>query len=225
MVTGTGPARPLVELADVEVRLGGTPVLRRLHLHLDPGEVVGLIGANGSGKTTLLRVLATLLPPSGGRGTVLGAELGGAGRRAVRPAIALLGHVPALYPKLTLGENLEMVVRLAEAPSRSVAEALESVGLAGARDRRAEGCSQGMLRRADFARALITEPRLLLLDEAHAGLDAAASSLVELAVEGVRQRGGGAVVVAHDPVRLRPLADRTLELAAGRLWSLEGSSR
>jgi heme exporter protein A len=212
-------------LADVDVRLGGTPVLRRLHLRLDAGEIIGLTGANGSGKTTLLRVLATLLPPSGGRGTVLGAELGGAGRRAVRPAIALLGHVPALYPKLTLRENLEMVARLAGAPSPSVAEALESVGLAGARDRRAERCSQGMLRRADFARALITTPRLLLLDEAHAGLDAAASSLVELAVEGVRQRGGGAVVVAHDPVRLRPLTDRTLELAAGRLWSLEGSSR
>jgi heme exporter protein A len=225
MVTVTEPARPLVELADVDVRLGGTPVLRRLRLQIDPGEVVGLIDANGSGKTTLLRVLATLLPPTAGRGTVLGAELGRAGRRTVRPAIALLGHVPALYPKRTLWESLEMVARLTGAPLHSVADALESVGLAGVWDRRAEGCSQGMLRRTDFARALITAPRLLLLDEAHAGLDAAASSLIELAVAGVRQRRGGAVVVAHDPVRLRPLADRTLELAAGRLWSHEEQSR
>jgi ABC-type multidrug transport system ATPase subunit len=139
----------------------------------------------------------------------------------VRPAIALVGHVPALYPQLTLQENLEMVARLlGERPDRT-ARALEVVGLAGARHRRAGHCSQGMLRRAELARALVTRPRLLLLDEAHAGLDPAASQLVELLVAEVRSRGGAAVLVSHEPRRLHPLVDRTVELADGRLRPME----
>jgi heme exporter protein A len=97
---------PLAALRGVGVRLGATPVLRAVDLEVGAGQAVGLVGANGSGKTTLLRVLATLLPPTSGDGTVLGAPLDAPARLVVRPAIALLGHVPALYPQLTLEENL-----------------------------------------------------------------------------------------------------------------------
>ncbi|HJU02053.1 MAG TPA: ABC transporter ATP-binding protein [Actinomycetes bacterium] len=210
-------AGPLAVFRDVGVRLGATPVLRAVDLEVAPGQAVGLVGANGSGKTTLLRVLATLLPPTSGCGTVLGAPLDSPARFAVRPAITLLGHVPALYPQLTLEENLQMMVRLLGERPGQAARALEVVGLAGARHRRAGHCSQGMLRRAELARALIARPRLLLLDEAHAGLDPAASELVELLVAEVRGRGGAAVLVSHEPRRLRPLVDRTVELADGRL--------
>jgi heme exporter protein A len=109
---------------------------------------------------------------------------------------------------------------LGERPGRA-AQALEVVGLAGARRRRAAHCSQGMLRRAEFARALLTRPRLLLLDEAHAGLDPAASGLVALLVGDVRGRGGAAVLVSHEPRRIRPLVDHTMELAEGRLRPVE----
>jgi heme exporter protein A len=212
---------PLAALAGVGVRLGATPVLRAVDLEVRAGEAVGLVGANGSGKTTLLRVLATLLPPTTGSGTVLGASLHLRARLAVRPAITLLGHAPALFPQLTVDENLGMVARLlGERPGR-VAEALEAVGLAGARHRPAAHCSAGMLRRAELARALLARPRLLLLDEAHAGLDPAASGLVELLVADVRGRGGAAVLVSHEPWRLRPLVDRVVELADGRLRPVE----
>jgi len=218
----TGPAgAPLAALRGVGVRLGATPVLRAVDLEVGAGQAVGLVGANGSGKTTLLRVLATLLPPTSGSGTVLGASLDSRARFAVRTAIALLGHAPALYPKLTLDENLALVARLlGERPGRAT-QALEVAGLAGARRRRAAHCSQGMLRRAELARALLTKPRLLLLDEAHAGLDPAASGLVELLVGEVRGRGGAAVLVSHEPRRLRPLVERTVELADGRLQPAE----
>jgi heme exporter protein A len=180
------------------------------------GESVGLLGANGSGKSTLLRVLATLLPPSGGEGRVLGATLGSPACAAVRPRIALAGHSPALYPRLTLRENLRFVAMLTGRTAGKADEALKVVGLAGAADRRAEVCSQGMQRRAELARVVLTEPLLLLLDEAHAGLDPESAGLVESVVEQVRDRGGGSVVVSHDQPRLTGVVDRLVEIADGR---------
>jgi heme exporter protein A len=211
------PAGPLAALTGVGVTLGATPVLRDVDLQVHAGEAVGLVGANGSGKTTLLRVLATLLPPTSGRGAVLGARLGSRARFAVRPAIALIGHVPSLYPQLSLADNLGLVARLLGRRPEEVLQALHAVGLAGARNRRAGNCSQGMLRRAEFARTLLTRPQLLLLDEAHAGLDPTASDLVEHLVTEIRDRLGAAVVVSHEPRRLGHLVDRTVELADGRL--------
>jgi heme exporter protein A len=207
--------RPLVELQRVGVRMGETPILRGLDLTVSPGEVVGLVGANGSGKTTLLRVIATLLPPTEGRGTVLGAHLDGEERFQVRSRIGLIGHTPGLYPNLTLQENTEFVARLTGVPDTRVGEVLDRVGLAGARHRRAAQCSHGMQRRAEFARLLLTEPHLVLLDEAHAGLDRHAADLVAYIIAGVRTRGGGSILVSHEDNRIAPLADRVVELRNG----------
>ncbi|MDX1689859.1 MAG: ABC transporter ATP-binding protein [Acidimicrobiia bacterium] len=208
---------PVATLDRIGVRIGDTPILRDLDLTVVEGEAVGLMGANGSGKTTLLRVLATLLPPTAGAGRVLGAPLDGEGRYEVRPRIALVGHEPALYAELTLEENLALVARLSGAPLEVVDDALSTVGLARARTRRAGQSSQGMRRRVEFARILITRPDLLLLDEAHSGLDPAAVALVDHLVSGVRARRGAAVIVSHDRNRIAATVDRVVELAGGRL--------
>lgn len=215
------PLQRLPEVArldDVDVDIGRTPVLRAVSIVVREGEAVGLVGPNGVGKSTLLQVLATLLPPVSGSVQVLGADVSDQRRRAeVRTRIALLGHEPALHPSLTLGENLDLVAQLRGRTARDTENVLTLVGLSAAARRRTDRCSPGMVRRAEIARALLTRPDLLLLDEAHAGLDADASELIAALVADVTDRGGAAVVVSHDLDRLAPLVDRTMRLEAGRV--------
>lgn len=207
----------LVELHEVAVAVDLVPIISAVSLHLDPGECVGIQGPNGAGKTTLLRVISTLLAPTGGRGRVFGVELGSSEVPSVRPQIGLAGHVPALAGPLTLIENLMVVARLTNRTKGDAADALARVGLAGAAGRAADRCSHGMRRRADLARLLLVPPRLLLLDEPQAGLDASAQPLVEELIRQVRSGGGGAILVSHDPQGLSGLADRMLTLRSGAL--------
>ncbi len=206
-------AKTLVTLEDVGLRVGNTVILRRAKLTLEAGEKIGLLGPNGSGKTTLLRLLATLIRPTSGHGTVLGARLGTDDVFAIRPGIVMVGHLPGLYPELTLGENTRFVARLAGRAPESADQALAAVGLAGAAGRRADQSSKGMLRRTELARVLIIEPRLLLLDEAHAGLDAEAVGLVDTIADRVTSAGGCAVLVSHEADRLE--VDRSLRVTDG----------
>lgn len=210
-----GGSIEVVCLDGVAVSIRHTPVLRGLDLRLAAGEVLGVLGANGSGKTTLLQVLATLVAPSAGRGQVLGHVLGDPGVGLVRPRIALVGHLPALYGSLTLAENLRFVARLTGRDDRAADRVLAAVGLDGAAGRRAESCSQGMQRRTELARVLLADPSLLLLDEVHAGLDSGAVPLVDEVLARVRARGGAAVLVSHEPDRLSGVADRLVRIVDG----------
>jgi heme ABC exporter ATP-binding subunit CcmA len=198
-------------------RIGAATILRDVDFTLGGGETVGLFGANGTGKTTLLRIIATLMRPAAGAGTVLGADISGPERLAVRPRIGLIGHIPALYPELTLAENLQFVAGITGDPDSRAGEVLAAVGLANAADRRADACSHGMQRRAEFAREMMRNPDLLLLDEPHTALDPDAVALVSHLVETIAARGGGAVVVSHDRARVAPMVQRTTELRSGTL--------
>jgi heme exporter protein A len=212
----------VAELRGVGVRFGRMSVLTSVDLVVGPEEVVGIAGPNGSGKTTLLRILATLTRPSVGSARVLGSTIGRDPLTETRRRVALLGHQPALWGELTLLENLTFVARLAGIGTERVPEILDQVGLGGAMGRRADHSSHGMQRRVEFARALLTRPSLLLLDEAHAGLDRAAQALVETTVDDVRCRGGGVVLVSHEPDRMLPLVDFTYSLEGGSLVATRG---
>lgn len=207
----------MIDLRDVVIRAGSTPILSFASLAVAAGECVGISGPNGSGKTTLLRVLATLRRPNGGEGKVLGAALGGPQVRSVRPRIGLLGHQPALAPELTLADNLRFHASLHRRSAEAAESALDTVGLNGAMDRRAADCSTGMLRRADLGRILMIEPELLLLDEPTDGLDHEARPLVKAAVRRCLERDGAAVLVSHDASTFGDLATRVLTLEAGVL--------
>ena len=223
-VTSHIPAAPAVDLTDVAVEIEHTPVLAGLDFTLQSGEVIGVIGANGSGKSTLLQVLATLRRPHRGGGSVLGADVRQPVPAAVRAQICLVAHQPAMYAQLSLQENLRFVAELFDRPTSVADEALVTVGLSKSAGRRVDRCSHGMVRRADLARALITEPTLLLLDEAHAGLDPAAGALVAHLVALVVGRGGAAVVVAHERDRLDPIVDSVVSIERGRALPVKPGS-
>lgn len=213
-------AAPVASLESVAVRRPGTLVLRDVTFRLEAGEAVGLFGANGSGKTTLLRVLATLIRPSSGTGTVWGAPLGTAAVEAVRPRIGLVAHEPALAPHLSLAENLHLVADLSGKGRPAADRVLADVGLGGAAERLVVHCSNGMKRRAEFARILLTEPGLLLLDEAHVGLDPDAGRLVAHTIATVTATGGAVVLVSHERERAAAMIHRAVELHDGTLTAV-----
>jgi len=208
---------PLVDLVDLSVSLGGTPVLSGCRLTLLPGESLGVAGPNGAGKSTLLAAVATFIAPIGGSGTVLGVPLASSRLPAVRAEIGWSGHLPALYPDLTLGENLALEARLTGHPASRGQLVLAQVGLGGAAGIRAERCSNGMRRRADLARLLIGSPRLVLLDEPDAGLDQDAAPIIDHLIRRTTRRDGAVLCVSHDAAKLSGWVDRVVEMRDGRI--------
>ena len=207
--------QPLVSLVDVGYASSGSVILDGVDLTIDAGDVIGVSGPNGAGKTTLLRLLATLLRPTSGSGTVLGADTGGRPQDLVRVRrqIALVGHFPALWPDLTLMENVDLPAGLRK--DTEDGDPLHAVGLTGVADLKAAHASLGMQRRVEFARLLTWTPRLLLLDEPHAGLDEDAGPLVDHLVGRVTDRDGAVVMVTHDRNRAGSLLTRRLSVTAG----------
>lgn len=210
-------ASTLVDLEKVSVRAGAVRILEDVSLTVRSGDAVGIFGPNGAGKTTLLRLIATLQPPAGGRCSVFGADMYSEDRYDARRRIGYVGHTPGLYPELTLLENLAFIADAHGLPRSEAMRVLELVGLGGAADRRCDHSSHGMQRRTDFARVLMTEPDLLLLDEPHSALDADAIDLVDALVHRTIDTGGAAVLVSHDRARVNSLATATHEIKGGVL--------
>ena len=207
----------LVHLENVSVRAGAVRILQDVSLTIESGDAVGVFGSNGAGKTTLLRLIATLQPAASGICSILGIDPKTPDRYDVRHRVGYVGHTPGLYPELTLRENLAFVADARGIDTALAGQALDLVGLGGAADRRTDHCSHGMQRRAEFARIVMLEPELLLLDEPHSALDADAVDLVDALVHRTLERGGAAVLVSHDRERVESLATRTHEITNGTL--------
>ena len=174
-----------VHVRSLERRFGTTRVLDALELVVEDGERVTITGPNGSGKTTLLRVLAGLLRPSRGEVRVLG---GPPSDTDVRRRIGVLSHTASIYPRMTASENVRFWGRLYDddtAPARG-RDLLAQLGLDPDDRRPVASYSQGMRQRVAVARALCTNPSIVLADEPLAALDGSGAATVAamLAAEG-----------------------------------------
>ena len=191
-------------------RFGSERALDNVDLVLDTGEHMAVLGDNGAGKTTLLRILATALRPTSGKLTIAGLDAFRE-RRRIRHYLGYVAHAPGLYPALSARENLEFFCDLQDVDRSRVAEAMETVGLASVSHRRAAELSRGMQQRLAIGRAILHDPRLLILDEPDASLGADAADLLAGLM-----RGRTAVLATHDHALANRLCPRTLVLRHGR---------
>lgn len=205
---------------DVSRHFGRRRVLNKISFRCDAGEVVALLGANGAGKSTLLSIAATLLPPSAG--VVQYGEATLASGADLRARIGVLGHDLFIYPELSAFENLAFFARAYAVPDieRTVTVALERAGLEH-RDDPAGRFSRGMRQRLALERALLHDPRLVLLDEPFTGLDDAATMALRTRLADLRAAGCMVIVATHDLETIDGIADRAVLLRGGRLVAMD----
>jgi heme exporter protein A len=204
---------PAIELRGLTRHFGERTALRDVSVRVATGTTLAVLGHNGAGKSTLLRILATLLRPQEGEVLVLGEPLPSRGF-AVRGQLGLLAHEPLLYRDLSGRENLRYHARLYGVGAQRVEEVLGAVGMERRADDPVRMLSRGMVQRLAVCRAVLHQPKLLLLDEPKANLDPAASDLVEPLIG--RAAGVTRVLTSHDPRAALAEADLVLGLRQGR---------
>lgn len=193
-------------------------MLRGIDLTVEPGTSLVLTGANGAGKTTLLRIIATLLKPSSGDGTVLGLSLTEDGEM-IRAATAYLSARGFVYDDLTASENLRFAARLVDRPisDEQIMELVADVGLARTADQTVRTFSTGMRRRLALATLRLRPLRLALLDEPYAGLDTGGIALVDRIVGDLLAAGTTVILASHQSGEATRRATRALRIDEGRL--------
>lgn len=212
-----------VEVRGLVKRYGAVEALRGIDLDVRAGEMFALLGPNGAGKTTLFSILATLRAPTAGSARVCGHDVA-AERDAVRRVMGIVFQEPALERRLSVRENLLLMARLygltGAAGRARVGGLLERLGLMDVADREAEKTSGGQRRRIELARALVTDPRILFLDEATLGLDVDARRSFWAEVRALAQAGRTVFFTTHY-MEEAEVADRIALIADGRIVALD----
>ncbi|MEY4247104.1 MAG: cytochrome c biosis ATP-binding export protein CcmA [Actinomycetota bacterium] len=211
----------VVDLVDAVAVLGSFPALAGATLSVRRGEIVLLRGPNGAGKTTLLRLCAGLVPLERGQGQILGVDLV-RDRELVRHRVGMIGHNNGLYSDLTVTENVRFWGRTVGASTAEVDAALHRMGLDGRlANLPISRLSAGQKRRTALAGLVARRAELWLLDEPHAGLDAAGRDELDQVLKLAAAAGATVMVASHELERASQLATRQVEVVAGQARELE----
>ncbi len=201
---------------------GDTEVVHQLDLEVHPAEVVGLLGPNGAGKTTTFNMLAGGIRPSSGRVLLGEAEITDLPMyRRARLGITDLPQEPSIFRKLSVADNVNAILQTVE-PNRAVRrerlrELLAELGLTEKADQRADTLSGGERRRAEITRALVLDPKFMLLDEPFAGIDPIAVIDIQKIIEQLKNRGIGVIITDHNVRETLSICDHAYIIKGGEI--------
>jgi len=203
-------------------RYGAREVVRDLDLRVDSGEVVGLLGPNGAGKTTSFSMIVGGIRPTRGRVFVGEEELTDLPMyQRARLGVVYLPQEPSVFRKLSVAGNINAILETVEPDPglrrERLDELLSELGLADKAKRRADSLSGGERRRVEITRALVLDPRFLLLDEPFTGIDPIAVIDIQKIIEQLKMRGIGIVITEHKVRETLAVCDRAYIIQAGEI--------
>jgi lipopolysaccharide export system ATP-binding protein len=222
------PAGSEIATQDLVKTYGQRSVVNGVNLHFRAGEVVGLLGPNGAGKTTTFYMIVGLVPASSGRVSLDGADLTRLRMdQRARHGIGYLPQEASVFRKLTVAENILAIAEAIGVPRRErpavVRHHLEELHLAHVAEQKAFTLSGGERRRLEIARALVSKPKFLLMDEPFAAIDPISVAEVQKIILQLRARGIGVVVSDHNVRETLRIVNRAYLIHEGRVLT-EGTS-
>lgn len=212
----------------LEKSYGKRSVVRGIEFHVRPGEVVGLLGPNGAGKTTCFQMIVGLIRPDAGLISLHDQDITHEPMYCrARLGIGYLAQEPSIFRRLTVDENLMAVLEMRHFPGQNKLakrdHLLAELGLTGLRHQLASTLSGGEKRRCEVARALVTDPQFLLLDEPFVGIDPLAVADLQVVVKGLKAKGIGVLITDHNVRETLEIVDRAYIMYEGRVLR-EGSA-
>ena len=219
---------PLVRTDGLVKAYHGRTVVSGVNIQVQTGEIVGLLGPNGAGKTTTFYMIVGLVRPTAGRILFQGRDVTRVAMfRRARMGMGYLAQEPSIFRKLTVAENIMAILETRkltpQARRRRLGELLDDLGIAGLAGQKAFTLSGGERRRLEIARALVTDPQMILLDEPFSGVDPLAVYDVQEIVRGLKQRGLGILITDHSVRETLSIVDRAYLICEGKVLR-EGTS-
>jgi lipopolysaccharide export system ATP-binding protein len=221
---GSAAVRPgsLLAGCDLTKSFRGRRVVNDVSVQLKQGEIVGLLGPNGAGKTTTFYLLTGLIRPEAGRVTLDGRDLTKDPMfRRARAGIGYLAQEPSVFRRMTVEENILAILetrKLSRAERHALLERmLDELGIRHLRNVKAYALSGGERRRLEITRALVSEPKFMLLDEPFAGVDPIAVHDIQTIVAGLRHRGIGVLITDHNVEQTLDIVDRAYIMFEGKV--------
>jgi len=214
--------RPVLTARGLRKRYGDREVLCGIDLRVEPAEIVGLLGPNGAGKTTTFNLIVGEVRPTQGRVFLGEREITDLPMfRRARLGITYLPQEPSIFRHLSVADNLNAILETVEDKAairrERLHELLQELGLAGKGHLRGSALSGGERRRVEVARALVLEPKFMLLDEPFSGIDPIAVGEIQKVVEQLRARGIGIVVTDHNVRETLAICDRAYIIKDGTI--------
>jgi len=214
----------MIQIQELTKRFGNLLAVDHVSLHINKGEIFGLLGENGAGKTTTLRLLATLLTPTSGTATIGGVDLV-ADPAGVRRQLGVIFE-GGIYDRLTARENMRYFGKLyamrGEELEKRINKIIALLDMSDYADERVVRFSKGMRQKVAIGRSIVHDPEILLMDEPTAGLDVTAARLVHDFVIRIREEGKTILFSSHNMTEVQKLCNRVAIIHRGRIVA-EGS--